>query len=45
MSQMHFVIAAYGAGIGAIAAMLLTSLVWMRRAEAQAERLRAERRR
>ncbi len=42
---MYFVVAAYVFGLGAVALMLATSFLSMRRAEAEAERLRAERRR
>ena len=45
MSQMHFVTAAYVFGLGAVAVMVATSFLSMRRAETKAEHLRAERRR
>ena len=40
MNQWAFVIAAYSVAIGATAALLVQSFVVMRRAEAEAERLR-----
>jgi uncharacterized membrane protein (DUF485 family) len=42
MNQWAFVIAAYAVAIGATAALLILSFISMRRAEAEADRLRSD---
>jgi heme exporter protein D len=41
MNQWAFVIAAYAVTVVATAGLLIESFVWMRRAEAEADRLRS----